>query len=86
MGKANAEQLMGAYKQMEESRNKTNNILMGGPMGHPANTDFYGNAGGMSGSYNVVQSGGNHQMYLSMGPHQMGKAANKGMLQGGQTH
>lgn len=29
IARSNNEQLMGAYKQMEESRNKTNNILMG---------------------------------------------------------
>lgn len=42
--KSNNEQLIGAYRQMEESRNKTNNILMGA-IGHQGNTDnnFYMN-------------------------------------------
>ena len=49
---------MGAYRQMEESRNKTNNILMGA-MGHQGNTEnnLYMNQAKMTqGSYNM-QSG-----------------------------
>lgn len=54
---------------MEESRNKTNNILMGALGAGQGNTDnaIYMNQQKISqGSY-IVQ-GGNQQMYMSMGP------------------
>ena len=46
VNKTNNDQMIGAYRQMDESRNKTNNILKGaiGPQGSTDNA-FYMNGG-----------------------------------------
>jgi len=69
---------MGAYRQMEESRNKTNQILMGAIGQGNTENNFYMNNGKITqGSYNV--QGGNQQMYMSVGP-QLVKGSNQGVL------
>lgn len=66
---------------MEESRNKTNNILKGaiGVQGNTDNALYMNNQSKITqGSY--VLQGNNQQMYMSVGPH-IGKANNIGNIQ-----